>query len=57
MVRLFRRVLRHERGATAVEYSLIIALLVLAMMGALMATADTTIVMWNNIAATMPNTG
>lgn len=57
MVRLFRRILRHERGATAVEYGLIVAVIVLVMMVGLMSTADTTVTMWNNIADTMPTTG
>jgi pilus assembly protein Flp/PilA len=40
---------RDERGATAVEYGLIISMIVLAMVGALGSVADTTIGMWNYI--------
>ena len=42
--------LRCERGATAVEYGLILALVVLAMIGALSNVANKTIGMWNNVA-------
>lgn len=44
------RVLRDQRGATAIEYGLIIALLVLSMMVGLGTFADTTIGMWENVA-------
>jgi pilus assembly protein Flp/PilA len=37
-------------GATAVEYGLILALVVLAAMGAILRLADGTISMWNNVA-------
>ena len=43
--------LRDPRGATAVEYGLICALIVLAMLTGLYALAGTTISMWNNITA------
>ena len=43
-----RRLLRCRRGATAVEYGLIMAVVVLTMMAALVALADTTTGMWNN---------
>ncbi|OAN53627.1 Flp family type IVb pilin [Sphingobium sp. TCM1] len=45
-----RGLLRCERGATAVEYALIIAMVVLAMTAALSNVADRTIGMWNNVA-------
>ena len=41
---------RCERGATAVEYALIIAMIVLVMVSALSAVANKTIGMWNNVA-------
>lgn len=41
---------RCERGATAVEYALIIAMVVLAMITALSAVATQTTAMWNNVA-------
>ncbi|WP_343518963.1 Flp family type IVb pilin [Sphingomonas sp.] len=43
--------LRCERAATAVEYGLILALIVLAMMLALIELAGTTTGMWNKVSA------
>jgi pilus assembly protein Flp/PilA len=51
--RLFSRLIADRRGATAIEYGLIIALVVLAMMGALRGTASVTVGMWNNISNTV----
>lgn len=45
-----RRLARCERGATAVEYALILAMIVLAMITALSAVANKTTGMWNNVA-------
>jgi pilus assembly protein Flp/PilA len=48
---LFRSTLaRCERAATAVEYGLILALIVLAIMGALRTFAGKSVLMWSNIA-------
>lgn len=41
---------RCERGATAVEYALILAMIVLAMITALTSVANKTTGMWNNVA-------
>lgn len=41
---------RCERGATAVEYGLILAMIVLAIMVALNNIANKTTGMWNNVA-------
>jgi pilus assembly protein Flp/PilA len=41
--------IRDTRGATAVEYGLILAMIFLAMVGALSTVAGTTIQMWNNV--------
>lgn len=41
---------RCERGATAVEYGLILALICLAIVGAMSNVANKTIGMWNNVA-------
>jgi len=38
-----------NQGATAVEYGLILGLIVIAMLGALQSVADTTIEMWSNV--------
>ena len=44
-----RRLLLNQRGATAVEYGLIVALVVLAMFGALQTVGGQTGSMWSNI--------
>ncbi len=44
-------ILRDERGATAVEYGLILALVFLAMIAGVTRFSDTTIGMWNNVAS------
>ena len=43
------KIVRDERGATAIEYGLIVSLIVIAMVGALAVVADTTTGMWNNV--------
>lgn len=48
---MLRKLVRSNSGATAVEYGLIVALIVIAAMGAIMSVADTTIGMWNGVAA------
>ncbi|MGB5077867.1 MAG: Flp family type IVb pilin [Sphingorhabdus sp.] len=48
MLELIRRIKRCEQGATAVEYGLIVSLIVIAMITALTNTADSTTNMWNN---------
>lgn len=52
MGKIMRAISRDSRGATAVEYGLILALLVIAMMASLSQVASTTSGMWNNIADT-----
>ncbi len=49
MLCLIRRLLQDERGATAVEYALIAALVVISMVAALNNVASTTTNMWNNV--------
>ena len=49
MARRTSTLLSDESGATAVEYGLIVALIVLAMMAALMMLADTTATMWDDV--------
>ena len=46
----FRKLVRSERGATAVEYGLIVSLIVIAAIAAMSNLADTTIDMWNGVA-------
>jgi pilus assembly protein Flp/PilA len=51
MTDILRRFRRDTRGATALEYGLILALLVIASMVALMGMAEETTGMWNRVAA------
>lgn len=46
-MRRFFAIFKDERGATAVEYGLILAMVFLAMVGALTVVAGTTTEMWN----------
>lgn len=50
-MRRFLGIFKDERGATAVEYGLILAMIFLAMVGALSLVADITISMWGNVSA------
>lgn len=50
MIRLVRKLALSVTGATAVEYGLIVALIVLAAMAAIVGLADATIGMWGNVA-------
>ncbi len=50
MFKLLRQILADGRGASAVEYGLILALMVLAMMLGLSTFADAAIDMWDNVA-------
>lgn len=43
------RLLKDERGTSAVEYGLIVALIVLAMIAAFTQVATATTTMWNNV--------
>ncbi len=46
---LLKRLLRDEHGATAVEYGLILAMVVLAMLSALSGVAKENTKMWNDV--------
>ena len=48
-MRLFARVMRDARGAAAVEYGLIAAFIVVAMVAGLMLLATSTTEMWNAV--------
>ncbi len=50
MLRLMARLTKDERGATAVEYALIISFIVLSMIVGFSNVAGTTTNMWNNVA-------
>lgn len=49
MIHVLRQLARSRRGATAVEYGLILSLVVLTMLAALQGLANTTSGMWNNV--------
>ena len=50
MIDRLKRLSGDSRGATAIEYALILAFIVLIMIGALTLLADATIGMWGNVA-------
>jgi pilus assembly protein Flp/PilA len=52
MKRPLKTILRDERGASAVEYGLIAALIIIAMLVGLVQLAATTTGMWNNVSST-----
>ncbi len=49
----FATIIRDTRAASAVEYALICAMIVLAMVAALNSVAGNTISMWGNVSATV----
>jgi pilus assembly protein Flp/PilA len=49
MLRRFIALARDSRGATAVEYGLVAALIVIAAMTAIQGVASQTVRMWNNV--------
>ena len=55
MDRTLKALARAERGATAVEYGLICALIVLAAMGAITGFGQKAIAMWNNVSNEIVN--
>lgn len=54
---ILQALLRDETGATVVEYGLIVSLVILAMVGALGAVADSTVGMWNDISNKISTVG
>ncbi len=55
MLGLIRALARDVRGATAVEYGLIVALIFIAATAAISNAAGQTIIMWTNIATRVVN--
>ena len=55
MRHFFATLIRDTKAASAVEYALICALIVLAMIAALNSVAGNTILMWNNVSDTVTN--
>lgn len=45
--------LEDDSGGTAIEYGLIVSLIVIALIGALTSTADSTLAMWNHVETQM----
>ncbi|MDQ4419067.1 Flp family type IVb pilin [Sphingobium sp. DEHP117] len=52
-----RGLLRCNRGATAIEYGVILAMIALAIVGSLSFVAGQTGNMWNNVAQNVTNAG
>lgn len=50
MIKLIKRLRGNTRGATAVEYGLIVAVIVVAAMAGISNFAGTTISIWNEVA-------
>ena len=50
---IMKRLLQDTRGATAVEYGLIAALIVIGMVVALQGFANSTIAMWDDVGESM----
>lgn len=50
-VRFFKRLLHDARGASAVEYGLILSLIVIGLIGAISGVANETRTMWANVEA------
>jgi pilus assembly protein Flp/PilA len=46
---MFRRLIKDRKAATAVEYGLILTLIVIAIIAGLQMFATSTISMWNNV--------
>jgi pilus assembly protein Flp/PilA len=53
MTNLMHRFARDSKGATAVEYGLIVSLIVVGMIGGLILFGSEAIEMWNNVATTV----
>ncbi|MDY7525219.1 Flp family type IVb pilin [Sphingomonas sp. 10B4] len=51
IIRLLKSLLGDRRGGTAIEYGLIAALVVIAMIASLTQVANTTVGMWGNVSA------
>lgn len=49
MLKLMKRLVADRRGGTAIEYGLILSLLVITMMVSFVELANTTTGMWNNV--------
>ena len=57
MVRFLKTLRNDDRGATAVEYGLIIALIFLAMIGGVQTFGESAIEMWDYVSTRMAEAG
>ena len=57
LIKSLRRLARNRRGATAIEYGLIVGLIAITMIVAFMALASTTVGMWNNVSTKVTQAG
>lgn len=55
-IRRLQRFANDRRAATAIEYGLIVSLVVIAMIGAFTQVADVTTALWGNISTKVSNT-
>jgi pilus assembly protein Flp/PilA len=53
----FAKLVRDKKAATAIEYGLIVALIVIAMIGGLKVFAGSTISMWNDVQQNVASNG
>jgi pilus assembly protein Flp/PilA len=54
---MLRRLINDRKGATAIEYGLILALIVIAIIGGMSMFANTTVGMWNNVSSAVVTAG
>lgn len=57
MLKLMRALARDRKGATAIEYGLIVSLIIISMMVAITNFANVSVGMWNNVSNRMQNPG
>lgn len=57
MLKRLIAIVRDSRGATAIEYGLIVSLIVIAIIGAMSVFASKTISMWGNVTAAVTGAG
>ena len=57
LIKSLRRLARNRRGATAIEYGLIVGLIAITMIVAFMTLASTTVGMWNNVSTKVQQAG
>jgi pilus assembly protein Flp/PilA len=57
LIKSLRQLARNRRGATAIEYGLIVGLIAITMIVAFMTLASTTVGMWNNVSTKVQQAG